>query len=259
MNYLLSDKYKLLEVDENSTLDEIKKSYRKLCLKYHPDKNTKDDDASKFIEIQKAYVEVVKSKETNINFFIMFWYFVQSLTKDCNVTMNLIVSIEDIYNNKIKKITYNRISNELKKVSEVFYLELCTWQESYHLDNLGDYNVIGKCYGDLILNIKVDFTNYPTLALNNIVDVYELNIVVNINLYEYYFGVCKQISYINNDMIELNYIPYINGDTQIIKEKGLNKDENLRADLFIFYKVDLTKINKNFENEKELLNNLFNI
>jgi len=35
----MSDFYKILEVSENASQDEIKKSYRKLSLLYHPDKN----------------------------------------------------------------------------------------------------------------------------------------------------------------------------------------------------------------------------
>jgi DnaJ family protein B protein 4 len=45
--------YDLLEVPNNASAEEIKKAYRKLSLKYHPDK-TKGDD-SKFKEINEAY------------------------------------------------------------------------------------------------------------------------------------------------------------------------------------------------------------
>src|SRR5688572_1390435 len=49
--------YNILEVSRDASEDEIKKSYRKLALKYHPDKNPVGDKfaESKFKEIVDAY------------------------------------------------------------------------------------------------------------------------------------------------------------------------------------------------------------
>lgn len=48
--------YEVLGIPKNASADEIKSSYRKLVLKYHPDKNKGDDSATeKFKEIQEAY------------------------------------------------------------------------------------------------------------------------------------------------------------------------------------------------------------
>lgn len=50
------DYYKILEVDKKATADQIKKSFRKLAQKYHPDKNPNDKTAeSKFKDINEAY------------------------------------------------------------------------------------------------------------------------------------------------------------------------------------------------------------
>lgn len=50
------DYYEVLGVDKNASADEIKKAYRKLAVKYHPDKNPGDKEAEeKFKEAAEAY------------------------------------------------------------------------------------------------------------------------------------------------------------------------------------------------------------
>jgi DnaJ homolog subfamily A member 2 len=47
--------YDVLKVTKNSTATEIKKSYRKLAMKYHPDKNKTPEGENRFKEISMAY------------------------------------------------------------------------------------------------------------------------------------------------------------------------------------------------------------
>ncbi|MCD6352914.1 MAG: DnaJ domain-containing protein [Proteobacteria bacterium] len=53
---MAEDYYKTLGVDKNASLEDIKKAYRKLALKYHPDKNPGDKKAEKkFKKMSEAY------------------------------------------------------------------------------------------------------------------------------------------------------------------------------------------------------------
>lgn len=58
-----ADYYEILEVPKNASDDDIKKSYRKLAMKYHPDKNPGDKAAeTKFRDATEAY-EVLKDPQ----------------------------------------------------------------------------------------------------------------------------------------------------------------------------------------------------
>lgn len=56
------DYYKALGINRGAAEDEIKKAYRKLALKYHPDKNKSKEAEEKFKEIAEAY-EVLSDKK----------------------------------------------------------------------------------------------------------------------------------------------------------------------------------------------------
>jgi DnaJ-class molecular chaperone len=60
--------YDVLEVDNTASQNEIKKSFRNLALKYHPDKNKNSDDSKqKFMQIVEAY-EVLSDQHSRKNY-----------------------------------------------------------------------------------------------------------------------------------------------------------------------------------------------
>lgn len=63
----MTDPYSVLEISRDASDDEIKKAYRKLSRKYHPDANInnpdKDQAEAKFKEVQQAYQQIMKERE----------------------------------------------------------------------------------------------------------------------------------------------------------------------------------------------------
>jgi DnaJ-class molecular chaperone len=70
---IIPECYKILEIPQNSSKEEIKKAYKKLALKYHPDKqNDKSDEEkkiaeSKFKELAEAYDMLMNPEKFNNN------------------------------------------------------------------------------------------------------------------------------------------------------------------------------------------------
>ncbi len=63
------DYYDVLGLSKSASDSEIKSSYRKLAMKYHPDKNPGDKKAEdNFREITESY-EILKDPQKFLNFF----------------------------------------------------------------------------------------------------------------------------------------------------------------------------------------------
>lgn len=60
------DYYEILGINNNASKDEIKKAYRKLALKYHPDKNPTKDAEEKFKEISEAYAVLYNDEKRRL-------------------------------------------------------------------------------------------------------------------------------------------------------------------------------------------------
>ena len=73
------DYYKILQVDKNAKDDDLKKAYRKLAMKWHPDKNpnNKKEAEAKFKQISEAY-------EVSLSRFNFFFFLLIVKTKNKN-------------------------------------------------------------------------------------------------------------------------------------------------------------------------------
>ncbi|AEQ33006.1 J domain-containing [Acanthamoeba polyphaga mimivirus] len=110
MNY-----YDILEINKNATLQDIKKSYKKLVIKYHPDKNLNKNTVNKFQQIQNAYQCLSNDKKRKE-------YDVSKYINNTNINFNF--DIND-YHNIITEICgkYELNEFEIKEIMTIFSVE----------------------------------------------------------------------------------------------------------------------------------------
>ena len=75
MSVQYKDYYGILGVPRTATADEIRKAYRKLAKKYHPDVSKEKDADARYREINEAY-EVLKDpdKRGHYEMRTSFWF-----------------------------------------------------------------------------------------------------------------------------------------------------------------------------------------
>ena len=91
--------YQLLDIPKTSTNEEIKKKYRRLALKYHPDKNPDNAEAE---EMVKSYFRIVGNTLINNKF--------------ATIIRKLSRILVNIFHSQFKKINHaNHILSDEKK------------------------------------------------------------------------------------------------------------------------------------------------
>lgn len=142
----VKDYYKILDIDNSASVDEIRKSYKIMALKWHPDKNKDKNTIDKFIEISEAYqilsdplkksqYDNLKNKRNNMNNmfdggefniqdpFEIFNSFFSVINKVSNI-LNLFDSFNKVPEFRINIMSYgiceefNSDKNILKKESD---------------------------------------------------------------------------------------------------------------------------------------------
>lgn len=169
--------YDVLGVNKNSSQDEIKKAFRELSKKYHPDRE--GGDASKFKEINEAYsilgdADKRKKYDMESSGFNPFGSFFQSggfnnfRQMASDVYANISISIEDAYFGckSTVKVNGRTLSVDIPKGTPNGKL--------LRIPGMGQkgFNVYGQeATGDLIITVNIKDTDNMCLNSNGLLEV----------------------------------------------------------------------------------------
>jgi DnaJ family protein A protein 2 len=134
----MTDYYSILNITKQASQNEIKQAYKKLALKYHPDKQ--NGDTAQFQKIQEAYDTLCDPAKRErydggglnfqpthtFNSFFNF-HFNQQNVKKANSVYTCKITLEDVYFGTIKKIKVKR--NVLCKTC-TYTCEICNGRGS---------------------------------------------------------------------------------------------------------------------------------
>lgn len=257
----MKDYYSILGVDKTATDGDIKTAYRRLAMKYHPDRNQGDKDSEeKFKEINEAY-ENLSNPDLKNNYDSQFMgnnEFAHGSRRTWTFTENNMGDFFEIFGHVFKDGNPGARFNQ-KRNHKVVTLTL---EEAY----------VGKkvtIHNEVTFNIPAGVRSESRVFLNN--TMYVINVLphhkfkrsnddllvdISINCVEACLGILANLEHLDGSMIEFT-IPAGIQHGQIVKlsKKGFKNPENDRyGDLLI--RVSVKTLTDLSEEDKQLLEKL---
>lgn len=313
------DLYKILELEPNCSISDIKKNYYRLAKQYHPDKNKLPEATKKFQEINYAYniliddnnrqqynkmnskddfhsflEKIFNGKKVNwtnefknfgininvnklneslntflekLNFLEIINLYTQNILPkknndylqcsdsdvnswdetQCeyyqindlpimyqrynkkNINLELNISIDDIKNNNIRKLQIVRKIND-KDIKCKFQFKIQSPYIIYHYG--GDISDIDSGHLIIKLNLPDKFEwGYNYIMYN-----------IDINLFNYMYGIKLKLTFINTQLDISNWIPYRDGNLMLLSNKINTYDIGLKFNLIYNHSDDKKQI-----------------
>ncbi len=225
--------YEILQVDISASSDEIKKSYRRLAMKYHPDRTQNNKEKEEvFKQIKQAYETLIdenkrthydwelnlkKKEENNHTFENKFSFHKQHETKKNNFVYQgkpffhyeLNCSFEDIYFGR-KKIISLMIENQ------VMNLEVLIPQ------GISDQDFFIVEYANFFMKYIIIYEEHIFFKRDGL----DIHAKISVDFFDAILGANKKLNFkIISREFEYTLPPYTqNGQKIIIKNGGFKKD-----------------------------------
>jgi len=174
----MKDYYTLLGVKQDATKKEIKKNYRILAVKFHPDKSKAPDSAAKFIAINEAY-DILSDRKSRAQYDLKRWHALKELQRssDTFTTMR-----PPTVSTEAKRITAQlkrslRYHKSDSKPLKILYLIM----ESFYIMSRYILHVLGITLMTFVL--KSILSEIPTTLQANFIGGAALGLLAAILLY----------------------------------------------------------------------------
>lgn len=256
---------KILKLDKNYTKEQLKKQYRLLALKIHPDKNKSDNANEEFRELNEAFIylsdEKIEKNETYnsvIKNFILLLIdspFSLKLLSDLDLEiLQLINKCLNLYYVKIvnenNKVIIDRIQSEIMQIlneknKEIIVLEPC-------IDDLFEQKVFKLQYNNEEFYVPLWHNEmiYKDISNNTFKVKCETKLPEHIDIDEFNNIHCYLKYNIKKLLIDNELIINIGKKTLFVKPENLHVKQN---QIYIISNEGIPKINFNsFSEIKEI-------
>ena len=229
------DPYSVLGVGKTATQDEIRKAYRSLAMKHHPDRGGNEEQ---FKQINEAYTTIGDAKkraeyDSGFSFNSTNWDDIfrhsrrhqHRYQRQAQIRMNLHIDFETSIRGGAKLISVG-LGNGISAME-------------IHIDPgiiSGDSARYSTQVGDLIVTFKVDPSKTWTRVNNN------LTREVEVDVWDMILGTQVQVETIWQERINLKIPPKTQPDTLLrIKGKGAKTQWDGQGDMFVRVKARIPK------------------
>jgi DnaJ homolog subfamily B member 4 len=265
------DYYKILGINKTSNSDAIKKAYRKMALKYHPDKCKTKNSENKFKEISEAYAvlsdeekrknyDIFGSDSNNYNFKNNFNFgnteaqdifsqvFGSSFTTTTRTTYKkdvihkIVCTLEELFIGSVRKMKIKKkiqdISGKITNVSKIINIDIkAGWKEGTKIRFNGEGDELLGMPPQNIVFIILEKTHPEFVRNGN-----DLIHTITITLTEALCGFSRNLESIDGKKININIDEVVNNNSMHLASKyGMPNRYGSRGNMIIKYKIEYPK------------------